>query len=56
VHAADYLRDVLGGAGFVVSELERVILRYESGDPVAGWLVCGFKTPDAPPDTPATER
>jgi predicted TPR repeat methyltransferase len=37
-HHADYLRRTLDASGFADVRLEPVVLRFESGEPVAGWL------------------
>jgi predicted TPR repeat methyltransferase len=37
-HHADYLRRVLRDSGYADVQLESVVLRFESGEPVAGWL------------------
>ena len=38
-HAPEYLRGVLGGAGFELRPLQAQTLRMEGGEPVPGWLV-----------------
>jgi predicted TPR repeat methyltransferase len=44
-HSRDYLRTVASGAGFVIEDLSRELLRYESGLPVMGWLVGAIRVP-----------
>jgi predicted TPR repeat methyltransferase len=45
-HRGDYVRRALDGAGFGQARLEPVLLRYESGEPVAGWLVVAERRND----------
>ena len=37
-HSREYLEMVLGQAGFAAPAIDRVVLRLEGGEPVAGWL------------------
>jgi predicted TPR repeat methyltransferase len=38
-HTEDYLRNVIKSAGLVLQKLDKVMLRYEAGEPVNGFLV-----------------
>jgi predicted TPR repeat methyltransferase len=38
-HSREYLEAALGRAGFAAPRFDRVVLRLEGGEPVAGWLV-----------------
>lgn len=42
-HTETYLREVLGSAGFIMKKLAHVILRYEKGNEVGGFLVVAYK-------------
>jgi len=46
-HRADYLRQVLAGAGLGATEVQAAHLRTEGGRPVAGWLVSACKAGEA---------
>jgi predicted TPR repeat methyltransferase len=46
-HARGYVEGALGGAGLVVHSIASVVLRKESGEPVAGHLVVAKKQPGA---------
>ncbi len=41
-HARTYVEQALAGAGFTHTELQQVVLRMESKEPVAGWLVAAW--------------
>lgn len=42
-HTDTYIQDVMASAGLMLSKLERVMLRYEAGEPVDGYLVVARK-------------
>ena len=42
-HAEDYVRRVLQSAGLIIKKLDQVMLRYEKGNEVGGFLVVAFK-------------
>ena len=42
-HSEDYVRQVIQSAGLIVKKLEQVMLRYEKGNEVGGFLVMAFK-------------
>jgi predicted TPR repeat methyltransferase len=41
-HGRDYVVDALARAGFARHDIRQVTLRFESGEPVAGWLVAAW--------------
>ena len=43
-HCEEYLRAVLDGAGFAIELIQDVVIRNESGCPVAGQFVCARRT------------
>lgn len=45
-HGTDYVRAVLGAAGFAVDAVEPITVRHEEGVPVAGDLVLAHRTTD----------
>ena len=43
-HCEEYIRAVLDCAGFAIEMIQEVVIRYESGCPVAGQFVCARRT------------